>query len=81
MIYEQAWLFPPPSNLLQGLAPAHRPGDRWSKFTGVQMAPLEQHEPKAPVLAPTGSTLGFPIRKVRKSQLTMVFSTELKSCP
>lgn len=81
MIYEQAWLFPPPSNLLQGLASAHRPGDRWPKFTGVQTAPLEQYEPKVPELTPRGSTLGLPTQKVRKSQLTMVFSTELKSCP
>lgn len=68
MIYGQAWLFPPPSNLLQGLAPAYRPGDRWSNFPGVQTAPFEQYEPTGPVLAATGLTQGFPIWKVGKSQ-------------
>lgn len=80
MICEQAQRLLLPLTLSRaGQQPTGR--KRKSKFTRVQMPPLQHLEPRSLWVGPAGSTLEFPIWKVRKSQLTMALSMYLKNCP
>ena len=82
MVSEQARQSSPRSNPLQGLAPACRPGAADSPSSQVFQRPHQSSMDQKPLwLGPSGSTLELPIWKVRRSQMTMVFSMYLKACP